>query len=135
MPTSPNPPENHAADGASEGVGLYDYDSIVSVAGGDRIIVRNLIEGLIQSNRNDLVELDAVLEAEDLAGLAEVAHRFKGSARVINSQPLLRICTELEEAARTAKVSVAKEKAVSLRALILRMEEALLEQNQRLSGQ
>jgi len=127
MPTPPNLPTQDSSDDASANTSLYDFESIFSVAGGDQKIIKDLIDGLIQSNLNDLAELDAVLEAQDWLGLAEVAHRLKGSAKIINSQPLLQSCIALEEATRAASFSVAEEKALTLRGLVLLLGEALLE--------
>jgi len=67
------------------------------LTGGDGKAIKDLLRDLLTSNRDDLTRL-AQLDPNDLRGLADLAHRVKGGARIIKARWLLRACENLEQA-------------------------------------
>ena len=53
---------------------------------------------LVVSNRQDLLTLQACLNAFDLKGMADTAHKLKGSARLMQSDEVWNLCQGLEQA-------------------------------------
>ncbi|MGV8254734.1 Hpt domain-containing protein, partial [Pseudomonas aeruginosa] len=54
--------------------------------------LRELLETLLGSNRQDLQRLAILLREGDRTRLAEHAHRIKGAARMIGARTLLEAC-------------------------------------------
>ncbi|SOV28736.1 Virulence sensor protein BvgS precursor [Pseudomonas aeruginosa] len=85
---------------AAQPRGLYDADALSSLGGGRPERLRELLETLLGSNRQDLQRLAILLREGDRARLAEHAHRIKGAARMIGARTLLEACEALEDACR-----------------------------------
>lgn len=79
---------------------LFDSRSLESITGGEPVALRRLLDTLLTSSRDDRARLAQLLEHKDQQGLAELAHRIKGAARVVGSSVLVEACTRLEEACR-----------------------------------
>lgn len=65
---------------------------------GDQAAVQGLLRDLASSNEEDMHRLTRLFTSHDLQGLADLAHRVKGGARIINAQHLIRCCEQVEEA-------------------------------------
>lgn len=85
---------------AAQPRGLYDADALSSLGGGRPERLRELLETLLGSNRQDLQRLAILLREGDRTRLAEHAHRIKGAARMIGARTLLEACEALEDACR-----------------------------------
>jgi len=88
------------ADSGAEselGEGL-DISSLRHLTGGDRAAIKLLLQDLLTSNREDLVQLGNLHAASNLAGLADLVHRIKGGGRIIRARWLLQACEDLEQA-------------------------------------
>ncbi|OLS62289.1 transporter substrate-binding domain-containing protein [Pseudomonas putida] len=75
----------------------HDLSSLRQLTGGDDQAIKDLLRDLLLSNRDDLARL-AELHPDDLGGLADLAHRVKGGARIIKARWLLRACENIEQA-------------------------------------
>jgi two-component system sensor histidine kinase EvgS len=77
---------------------LWRPASLESLAGGDKTIIRALLEELARSLAADLAELAMLRQSLDSTGLRDLAHRIKGGAQIVHAHPLLDCCHALEEA-------------------------------------
>lgn len=77
---------------------LWQPASLESLAGGDKTIIRALLEELSRSLAADRVELSRLRHSLDSSGLRGLAHRIKGGAQIVQAYPLLACCHALEEA-------------------------------------
>ncbi len=77
-----------------------DLTSLEQLTGGDTTAIRALLEELVSSNADDLARLLHLSSRQDLPGLADLAHRIKGGARIVQAQRLIAACEALENACR-----------------------------------
>ena len=75
-----------------------DLTSVEHLAGGDIDSIKSLLGDLAASNEQDMARLMQLFTRHDLQGLADIAHRVKGGARIIKAQRLIRCCEDLEAA-------------------------------------
>ena len=78
----------------------FDLTSLEQLTGGDTTAIRALLEELVSSNADDLARLLHLSSRQDLPGLADLAHRIKGGARIVQAQRLIAACEALENACR-----------------------------------
>ncbi len=81
----------------SDGIDLVGLEQLT---GGDAGAIRALLEELVSSNAEDQARLLHLATRQDLPGLADLAHRIKGGARIIQAQRLIAACEALESACR-----------------------------------
>lgn len=104
---------------------LFDPESITALGGGDQALIERLVAGVIQSNRDDLAALESLLAKEDRMGLAALAHRTKGTAKMINAAVLVDACQALEACAGHAALAQLRANGDEFCELLRRMEAAL----------
>jgi len=104
---------------------LFDPESINALGGGDQALVERLVAGVIQSNRDDLAVLESLLAKEDRMGLAALAHRTKGTAKMLNAAVLVDTCLSLEASAGHATLAQLRVNGDEFGDLLRRMEAAL----------
>jgi two-component system sensor histidine kinase EvgS len=80
----------------------FDLTSLEQLTGGDIVSIKKLLEELISSNADDKVRLIELFSRHDVSGLADLAHRIKGGARIIQAQGLVAACEAVESACRSA---------------------------------
>lgn len=95
MPQSIPKPEDALATRPG---GDIDLSSLAQLSRGDPASIKSLLTDLSQSNRADMAKLIRLFSAHDLPGLADLAHRVKGGARIIKAQSLIQACEALEVA-------------------------------------
>ncbi|MDH4582248.1 transporter substrate-binding domain-containing protein [Pseudomonas sp. BN415] len=113
-------------DGASESA-LFDLTPLAPLTGGDPVLIRNLVNELLETNRRDLKPLQDLANQGDVPNLLELAHRLKGAARVVKATPLIAACVNLEQTCRapTLEPEALQETAEALRQAMLELERAL----------
>lgn len=74
----------------------FDLKSLREMTGGNPGLIRRLLEELHSSNRIDIDQLRPLWEAGDWKQLADLAHRMKGAARLVNADELQELCSRLE---------------------------------------
>ena len=79
-----------------------DLTSVEHLAGGNIASIKSLLGDLAASNEQDMARLMQLFTRHDLQGLADIAHRVKGGARIIKARVLIRCCEDLEAATRQA---------------------------------
>lgn len=74
----------------------FDLKSLREMTGGNPGLIRRLLEELHSSNRIDIDQVRPLWEAGDWKQLADLAHRMKGAARLVNADTLQDLCSKLE---------------------------------------
>ncbi|MCY1395213.1 Virulence sensor protein BvgS [compost metagenome] len=77
-----------------------EIQALEEMTGGDPALTRQLVEELYRTNQADVAQLEALLRKRDWPQLAELAHRIKGAARMVQAELLQERCVELENACR-----------------------------------
>ena len=75
-----------------------DLTNLEQLTRGDPGLIKNLLADLASSNDDDMSRLLRLFSHHDLPGLADLAHRVKGGARIIRAQGLILCCERLESA-------------------------------------
>lgn len=75
-----------------------DLSSLEQLARGDQASVKRLLGELAVSNDGDMAKLMRLFTQHDVQGLADLAHRVKGGARVISAVAVIQACEALEAA-------------------------------------
>jgi two-component system sensor histidine kinase EvgS len=78
-----------------------DLSGLDQLTGGDRASTRRLLSDLAASNEDDSLRLIKLFGELDRHGLAELAHRIKGAAKIIKSERLIQCCEQLEVACKS----------------------------------
>ncbi len=78
----------------------FTLSDLEPLTGGDLGITRELLQGCISANREDLATLLQLHADTDTGGLARQAHKIKSGARLLNDQALVALCENLEAACR-----------------------------------
>ncbi|MBA1197002.1 transporter substrate-binding domain-containing protein [Pseudomonas plecoglossicida] len=77
-----------------------DLNSLEQLTLGDRESIKNLLNDLASSNEQDMTRLFELFAKNDLPGLADLAHRVKGGARIVKAHSLIFCCEQLEKVCR-----------------------------------
>ncbi len=75
-----------------------DLSSLEQLTRGDPESIKSLLGDLADSNEQDLARLLELFAKNDLPGLADLAHRVKGGARIVKAHSLIVCCEQLETA-------------------------------------
>ncbi|MBK5477774.1 transporter substrate-binding domain-containing protein [Pseudomonas sp. TH21] len=102
-----------------------DLTSVEHLAGGDIDSIKSLLGDLAASNEQDMARLMQLFTRHDLQGLADIAHRVKGGARIIKAQRLIRCCEDLEAACNGLDSAQLTEAVDALHQQMERLEERL----------
>lgn len=73
-----------------------DLKALREMTGGNPGLIQRLLEELYSSNRIDMDQLWPLWAAGDWKQLADLAHRMKGAARLVNAETLQERCGKLE---------------------------------------
>jgi signal transduction histidine kinase/CheY-like chemotaxis protein/HPt (histidine-containing phosphotransfer) domain-containing protein len=101
--------------GAHQGGTLFDPDALRSLFGQDRDRLSSILENFSQTAARDLVALQA---AQALDIVVEIAHRLKGSARMVGARLLAEQAQGVEHAARAGGLGAAQAAASQLPGLL-----------------
>lgn len=112
----------------SDSVQLVDLGPLEHLISSEPMKVRQILDELIRSNREDSQLMSALLLEGEIDKLAELAHRIKGAARVVKGEHLVQCCRRLEAACLDPHVSLdrLKESVAQVKAGIGTLEQALL---------
>lgn len=92
-------PDVLAVPSEDKGVGrsdAIDLSSLHTLAQGDEAWIKNMLADLSTANGEDMARLINLFARDDLPGLADLAHRVKGGARMIKAKGLMDACERLE---------------------------------------
>jgi len=102
-----------------------DLSSLKQLARGDRATIRRLVNDLAISTDDDLKRLLNLYSSDDLIGLADLAHRVKGGARIIKAQSLIQQCDQLETACNGEDMDAVTEAVDALQRSMEALSESL----------
>jgi two-component system, NarL family, sensor histidine kinase EvgS len=75
-----------------------DLGGLHQLTRGDEASIKRLLDDLASCNDDDMARLMRLFTQNDVPGLANLAHRIKGGARIIKAQGLIGACERLEAA-------------------------------------
>lgn len=87
---------------------VADLSNLQRLAAGEPQAFSALLHDLLQSNRQDLEQLARHTDGNDLARLAELAHRIKGGARLIRATRLIEACEQVERSCAGQQVPLTR---------------------------
>ena len=113
---------------APDSVQLVDLGPLEHLISSEPMKIRQILDELIRSNHEDSQLMSALLLEGEIDKLAELAHRIKGAARVVEGEHLVQCCRRLEAACLDPHVSLdrLKESVTQVKAGIGTLEQALL---------
>ncbi|WP_242155974.1 transporter substrate-binding domain-containing protein [Pseudomonas sp. ArH3a] len=104
-----------------------DLTTLEQLSRGDASAINSLLQDLATSNEQDMSRLMQLFTQHDLSGLADLAHRVKGGARIINAQRLILACEALETACNGLNSAVLTEAVDDLQQAMEHLEQQLEE--------
>ncbi|MBI1354858.1 MAG: Hpt domain-containing protein [Acidobacteria bacterium] len=87
-------------------------DRLRKISFDDTEFMQELVAIYLDDAPQQLRELQAAAEAQDLSAIADKAHRIKGGAANVGAESLAALCAELERSARRGENQVDLEKRV-----------------------
>lgn len=99
---------------------IIDFAVLAELVGGDKLKMREFARKFLASARQDMAEVEAVLERRDLAALSALGHHLKSPARMAGAMGFAHLCQALEQC---ADVEQARGIIDRLRPLLERIEE------------
>ncbi|PQZ91458.1 hybrid sensor histidine kinase/response regulator [Pseudomonas trivialis] len=119
VPDSAAPPPRHTL------AGDIDLTSLEQLSRGDTASLQSLLQDLAASNEQDMARLMQLFTQHDVTGLADLAHRVKGGARIIKAQRLIQACEALESACAGLNSAVLTEAVDGLQQAMEQLEQQL----------
>ncbi|MFJ4247039.1 transporter substrate-binding domain-containing protein [Pseudomonas sp. NPDC089741] len=95
---TPQPVADIAQAAVAASADDIDLSSLEQLTRGDPASIKSLLGDLASSNDDDMARLLRLFTQHDLPGLADLAHRVKGGARIIKADALIKACEQLETA-------------------------------------
>ena len=95
---TPQPVADSAQAAVAASAEDIDLSSLEQLTRGDPASIKSLLGDLASSNDDDMARLLRLFTQHDLPGLADLAHRVKGGARIIKADALIKACEQLEAA-------------------------------------
>lgn len=86
---------------------VYVDASLSTLFDGDAVLMKKFVDRLLDSNRLDLAEAQALYGRQQWLELAQVLHKIKGAARLIEAQQVARDCEQLEKACKAGNAEQA----------------------------
>lgn len=116
------------SDALSGNAALFDITPLLTVSGGNIDQQWQLLEALMQTNREDAEQLAGCVSAGRVAQAEAIAHRLKGAAKMIRAEGVVRACVALEQACGAGQGDSAALLAAAgrLQAAVHQLESALI---------
>lgn len=113
----------------------FDLKSLREMTGGNPGLIRRLLEELHSSNRIDIDQVRPLWEAGDWKQLADLAHRMKGAARLVNAGMLQDLCSKLEGGCKDGLDSKElRNRALAVEQAMATLQDDLLQQLRKLAA-
>ena len=90
-----NPPDTSASDHL-----VFDANVLGAMFGDDAAVIASVLETFLVSTRDNLPKLAVAAAAQNLDGVAELAHKMTGACRMSGAQALGYAARSIEEAAK-----------------------------------
>ena len=102
---------------------IIDLSVLVATTGGDRKKIAERAGKFVASLQNDMADIDAALQREDLPALGALGHRSKTPARMVGAMGFADLCQALEDNALDGNLENARNIVVKLRLLPAQIKE------------
>ena len=102
-----------------------DLTGLEFYVGEDRTLINQLLRELAKANHEDLNHLLQAHAGDDHPRLHELAHRIKGSARMVRAERLIECCEQLERACAEGRVAMIDEAVDQLQHAMIRLDQSL----------
>jgi two-component system sensor histidine kinase EvgS len=102
-----------------------DLTGLEPYVGDDRTLINQLLRELAKANHEDLNHLLQAHAGDDHPRLQELAHRIKGSARMVRAQRLIECCEQLERACAEGRAAMIDEAVDQLQQAMTRLDQTL----------
>jgi two-component system sensor histidine kinase EvgS len=106
-----------------------DLSGLEQYVGSDRTLIDRLVHDLAVTNREDREQLLQAHAVDNRQGLKDLAHRIKGSARMVRATGLIECCEQLEQACADGRGAMIDQAVEHLQQAMARLDQRL---NQRL---
>jgi two-component system sensor histidine kinase EvgS len=105
-------------------VSEIDLSGLEQYVGSDRTLINRLVHDLAQTNREDREHLLQAHAADNRQELRDLAHRIKGSARMVRALQLIECCEQLEQACAAGRASMIDEAVERLQQTMARLDKS-----------
>jgi PAS domain S-box-containing protein len=92
--------EEDAQARAPAGAAAVDPAALVPLTGGDREVLKEILDDFIDPARSIAGEIEAAFAERSAAGVGAAAHKFKSAAQTIGANSLADLCLALESAGK-----------------------------------
>lgn len=105
-------------------VSEIDLSGLEQYVGSDRALINRLVHDLAQTNREDREHLLQAHAVDNRQGLRDLAHRIKGSARMVRALQLIECCEQLEQVCAEGRAAMIDEAVERLQQTMARLDES-----------
>ena len=105
-------------------VSEIDLSGLEQYVGSDRTLINRLVHDLAQTNREDREHLLQAHAADNRQELRDLAHRIKGSARMVRALQLIECCEQLEQACAEGRAAMIDEAVERLQQTMARLDKS-----------
>nr|WP_285892434.1 transporter substrate-binding domain-containing protein [Vibrio intestinalis] len=84
--------------------------AVLAMSGEDMDIAKEILESFLSNYQKDIDELNDAWHKQDIPELKDVAHRIKGSALYLGSEPIAEVARDLEHASADNNTELAAER-------------------------
>ncbi|QJI45147.1 transporter substrate-binding domain-containing protein [Pseudomonas sp. ADAK2] len=102
-----------------------DLSGLEQYVGSDRTLINRLVHDLAMTNREDRQHLLQAHAADDRQHLKDLAHRIKGSARMVRAIRLIECCEQLELACAEGRAALIDEAVERLQQTMAGLDKSL----------
>ncbi|WP_342358590.1 PAS-domain containing protein [Terrarubrum flagellatum] len=95
-------------DAADKSEAALDRSVLADLFGDDDATIARLIGTFVETTRASLSDIDHAFGDGNSSTIAEIAHRMKGSARMVGAQKLAQVAESIEKAAKAGDVAAAR---------------------------
>jgi HPt (histidine-containing phosphotransfer) domain-containing protein len=117
--------ENCEPSSMSTSAGCLDWCHALETVGGDRGLLREVLQSLAEEIPQRIQELETAINDRDLSTLRRAGHSLKGALRLFGDPPALALAAELEEFGAAERFNGAADILVSLRYALEPIEQEL----------
>ncbi len=119
------PTAEQTTEPSSAAPALFKLSVLADLLGGNSEKVHTFALKFLDVTHSSLQELEPLLAAQDITGIARLGHRMKSSARSVGATQFADLCQSLEQLTEPDRLSEARQIKLQLEALFEQIEPAL----------
>jgi len=130
VPDAPNSPRSDSPRIAvpavkGEDATIVDWEAALTLVGGDRALLADVLPAAIQENQDLVVKLGEAVAKDDLETAVRISHTIKGGAKAIAAEQTAKIAATIEAALMQQDVKTANEHLPGLHDAVEKLERAI----------